>query len=46
MWSTDYPHPVCSWPDSRKIASEQLEGVPADERELILSGNAIRVWNL
>ena len=46
MWSTDYPHPVCSWPDSRKIAAEQLEGVPADERELILSGNAIRVWNL
>jgi predicted TIM-barrel fold metal-dependent hydrolase len=46
MWSTDYPHPVCSWPDSRKISAEQLEGVPADERELILSGNAIRVWNL
>jgi predicted TIM-barrel fold metal-dependent hydrolase len=46
MWSTDFPHPVTSWPNSRKIIEEQLAGVPADERELILSGNAARVWNL
>ena len=46
MWSTDFPHPVTSWPNSRKIIDEQLAGVPADERELILSGNAARVWNL
>ncbi len=46
MWSTDFPHPVTSWPNSRKIIDEQLAGVPADERELILSGNAVRVWNL
>jgi uncharacterized protein len=46
MWSTDFPHPVTSWPNSRQIIAEQLEGIPADERELILSGNAARVWNL
>jgi predicted TIM-barrel fold metal-dependent hydrolase len=46
MWSSDYPHPVSSWPNSRKITEELMQGVPADERELILSGNAIRVWNL
>jgi predicted TIM-barrel fold metal-dependent hydrolase len=46
MWSTDYPHPACSWPDSRALVEEQFKGVPADERELILSGNAARVWNL
>jgi predicted TIM-barrel fold metal-dependent hydrolase len=46
MWSSDFPHPVTSWPNSRKIVDEQLEGVPADERELIVAGNAARVWNL
>jgi uncharacterized protein len=46
MWSTDFPHPVTSWPHSRKIVEDQFAGLPADERELILSGNATRVWNL
>jgi uncharacterized protein len=46
LWSTDYPHPVTSWPNSRKIVEEQFQNVPDDERELILSGNAARVWNL
>jgi len=46
MWSSDYPHPVSSWPKSQSIAEEVTAGVAPDERELILSGNAIRVWNL
>lgn len=46
MWSTDYPHPACSWPASRKMIDEQFAGVPEDERRLILSGNAERVWKL
>jgi predicted TIM-barrel fold metal-dependent hydrolase len=46
LWSTDFPHPVTSWPNSQRIIEEQFEGVPADERELILCGNAARVWNL
>jgi predicted TIM-barrel fold metal-dependent hydrolase len=46
LWSTDYPHPVTSWPDSRALIERQFAGVPADERELMLSGNATRVWNL
>jgi predicted TIM-barrel fold metal-dependent hydrolase len=46
MWSSDYPHPVTSWPRSRAITEEIMKDVPADERELILSGNAARVWNL
>jgi predicted TIM-barrel fold metal-dependent hydrolase len=46
MWSTDFPHPVTSWPHSRKIVDEMFADVPADERELILSGNASRVWRL
>jgi predicted TIM-barrel fold metal-dependent hydrolase len=46
MWSTDFPHPVTSWPHSRKIVEEQFQNIPAHERELIVSGNAARVWNL
>jgi uncharacterized protein len=46
MWSSDYPHPVTSWPHSQAIAGEVTQGVSAAERELILSGNAARVWNL
>jgi predicted TIM-barrel fold metal-dependent hydrolase len=46
LWSTDYPHPVSSWPHSRELVEKQFEGVPDDERELIVSGNATRVWNL
>jgi predicted TIM-barrel fold metal-dependent hydrolase len=45
-WSTDYPHHGCDWPYSRKIAGEQLMGVPAAERYQICAGNMIRVYNL
>ena len=46
LWSTDFPHPVTSWPNSRSLIETMFDGVPADERELILSGNAARVWDL
>lgn len=46
MWSSDYPHPVSSWPKSQAIAEEIMTGVSGGDRELVLSGNAARVWNL
>jgi predicted TIM-barrel fold metal-dependent hydrolase len=46
MWSSDYPHPVTSWPHSRQVVEKQFHSLPPGERELILSGNAKRVWNL
>ena len=46
MWSSDYPHPVTSWPRSREVVERQFQSIPQGERDLILSGNAIRVWNL
>ena len=46
MWSSDFPHPVTSWPHSRKIVDELFADFRADERELIVAGNATRVWNL
>jgi predicted TIM-barrel fold metal-dependent hydrolase len=46
LWSTDYPHPVTSWPDSRALVDRSLNNVPDDEREAIVCGNATKVWNL
>jgi uncharacterized protein len=46
LWASDYPHPPTTWPNSRAIIDEQFRGVPDDERKLIVSSNASRVWNL
>ena len=46
MWSSDYPHPVSSWPTSQSIVDKMFAGVSAHDRELVVSGNAARVWNL
>ena len=46
MWSSDYPHPVSSWPNSRAIVEKMFHDVGPEERQLVVSGNAARVWNL
>jgi len=46
LWSTDFPHPATTWPNSREIVARQFADVPDDERELITSGNAARIYRL
>jgi uncharacterized protein len=46
MWSSDYPHPVSSWPNSRTIVDEMFSGVDPSERHAMVSGNAARVWKI
>ena len=46
MWSSDYPHPVTSFPNSKAIVDAIFADADPRERELIVSGNAARVWNL
>jgi uncharacterized protein len=46
MWSSDYPHPVSSWPRSKEIVERMFHAVPDAERELVVSGNASRVWKI
>ncbi|GMU79482.1 MAG: amidohydrolase [Acidimicrobiia bacterium] len=46
MWSTDYPHPQCSWPNSLAVIERQFAGIPEVERDLIVGGNAARVYGL
>jgi predicted TIM-barrel fold metal-dependent hydrolase len=46
MWSSDYPHPVTSWPNSQQVVADTLGVLSDTERELVVAGNARRVWNL
>lgn len=44
LWSSDYPHISADWPHSRRSIEAAFRGVPADEKERILSGNAQRLY--
>jgi predicted TIM-barrel fold metal-dependent hydrolase len=44
MWGSDYPHSESTFPQSRKILSEILAGVPGDEQAKIAGGNTARVY--
>ena len=46
LWSTDFPHPATTWPESRAIVDRQFADIPDDERDLICSGNAARIYGL
>jgi predicted TIM-barrel fold metal-dependent hydrolase len=46
MWGSDYPHRESTFPQSRKILAEILEGVPGDDEQAkIAGGNTARVYN-
>jgi len=44
MWSSDYPHVPANWPNSWRTIEAEFSGVPRDERDLILAGNAQRLY--
>ena len=46
MWSSDYPHPVSSWPNSKHISEALMADASDTDRELVLSGNGKPVWHL
>jgi predicted TIM-barrel fold metal-dependent hydrolase len=46
MWSTDFPHPATTWPNSQAAVARNFEGIPDDERELMVHGNAARVYGI
>jgi predicted TIM-barrel fold metal-dependent hydrolase len=45
MWGSDYPHSESTFPQSRKILSEILAGVPDDEQAKIVGSNTARVYH-
>jgi predicted TIM-barrel fold metal-dependent hydrolase len=46
LWSSDYPHISTDWPQSWKTIQASMATVPAPERDLILAGNAVRLYHL
>jgi uncharacterized protein len=44
MWSSDFPHGGSDWPHSIGVIHADFAGVPAAERDLILGGNAQRLY--
>ena len=46
MWSSDYPHPIGSWPHSRSTVERIFADASDADRDLVCRGNAARVWNL
>lgn len=46
MWSTDFPHLECAWPESMKLVNETFIGLSEEERWKITAGNAIEYFNL
>jgi predicted TIM-barrel fold metal-dependent hydrolase len=46
MWSSDYPHPNMTWPDSRAFAARQIGALPREKQERLLSRNVIELYGL
>ena len=44
LWSSDFPHATCDFPDYAAAIALDFAGVPAAERERILLGNARRLY--
>jgi predicted TIM-barrel fold metal-dependent hydrolase len=46
MWSTDYPHHGCDWPESRRVVEDVFRDVPEAERERMCALNAAELYHL
>jgi predicted TIM-barrel fold metal-dependent hydrolase len=46
MWSNDYPHSVTQFPESQRYIEELFRGVPDDEKRMMISENARRLYKL
>jgi uncharacterized protein len=46
MWEADYPHSTSTYPESWKFVEHSMQGVPQDERDKMLYGNAMRLYKL
>jgi predicted TIM-barrel fold metal-dependent hydrolase len=46
MWGNDFPHSAGDWPNSHRVIDEMCAGVPEDEKQKILAGNAAKFFHL
>ena len=45
MWESDYPHSTSTYPESWEFVERTLAGVPQEDRDKMLYGNALRIYN-
>jgi predicted TIM-barrel fold metal-dependent hydrolase len=45
MWGSDYPHTESTFPRSRQILDEILDGLDPDERQQVTASNAARLYS-
>ena len=46
LWASDYPHPEGTFPDSQQVVERIFQGVPEDEMQAIVGGNAAKLYNV
>jgi predicted TIM-barrel fold metal-dependent hydrolase len=46
LWESDYPHSTSTFPESWKFVERTLQGVPKDEQDKMLYGNAVKLYKL
>ena len=46
IWATDFPHQESEFPESMGVIERVFEGVPDDERRLMVAQNAIDFFHL
>ncbi len=46
LWSTDYPHHGCDWPETRRVVDDIFRDVPAAERRRMCAENAAELYRL
>ena len=44
LWSSDYPHISADWPYSWRTTQASMSGLPPEDRDMILAGNAVRLF--
>jgi len=45
-WSTDYPHSICEWPNSRRVLESVMQGVALAAVEQIVWSNARDLYSI
>jgi len=46
LWSTDFPHPCCNWPNASAKVDSLFEGVPPDEVHKMTWENGARMYGI
>ena len=46
LWGTDFPHEESVGLGAREIAAKTVGGLPREDQEKVVGGNAAKVWGL